>query len=257
MVHLQGELLIAGGSVEGPVRRVASGLHDLSELSVWDRSHVVVTPRVDPLWVSAGSSPWKALIVEERPSDPAGSLHLPGPIVRLDADLFREGEMVRVDGATGEVDLLGVEEVRVVTSFLEASDRTVLLLRRSSQVGTFQGRWAGVSGFLEEPSAEAQARKEIREETGIGADELELRAEGRVVYARDANRVFTVYPFRFRSRTKDVHLDWEHSEAEWAPPQEIYRRQTVPKLQQVWESVAPEPAENLQSTAQTRFEAKR
>ncbi len=253
-MHLQGELLTAGASVEGPVHRLANRLRDLSELSVRDLSHVVVTPRVDSLQVTAGSSPWKAIIVEEGLPDPTGLLHLPGPIVRLDADLFREGETVRVDGATGEVDLPGVEEVRVVTSFLEASDRTVLLLRRSAQVGTFQGRWAGVSGFLEEPSAEAQARKEIREETGIEAKQLELRAEGRVVYARDANRVFTVHPFRFRSRTKEVRLDWEHSEAEWASPLEIYRRKTVPKLQRVWESVAPE---EVQPTGLTRFEAKR
>ncbi len=256
-MQLHGELLTAGGSVEGAVHRLAARLHDLSELSDRDRSHVVVTLGVGSLRVAAGLSPWKALIVEELPRGPGAFPHLPGPVVRLDADLFQEGEILRVDGATGGVDLPGVEEVRVVTSFLEASDRTILLLRRSSQVGTFQGRWAGVSGFLEEPSAEAQARKEIREETGIESTDLELRAAGRVVYARDANRVFTVHPFRFRSRTKAVRLDWEHTEAEWASPAEIYRRPTVPKLQRVWESVAPEVPEDVSTTDSTRFEGKR
>jgi len=42
-----------------------------------------------------------------------------------------------------------MEEKHVVTSFLEY-DNKILILRRSQAVGTYQGKWAGVSGYIEE-----------------------------------------------------------------------------------------------------------
>lgn len=155
----------------------------------------------------------------------------------LDPDLFRTGERVELDGHHGRVDLGTVEEVRVVTSFLERSDGTILLLRRSDKVGSFQGRWAAVSGFLEDPDPEQQARREIREETGIGSADLGRVVIGRRVYARDGDRVFTVHPFRFRVGHVNVRLDWEHTEAEWVRPTEIAARSTVPKLLDAWRAV--------------------
>jgi len=56
-------------------------------------------------------------------------------------------------------------EKRVVTCFLE-SDGEILILRRSRQVGSYQGKWAGVSGFIE-TTADEQALVEIEEETGL------------------------------------------------------------------------------------------
>jgi len=46
-----------------------------------------------------------------------------------------------------------MQEAKVVTCFLlrrAAAGDEVLLLRRSQKVGTYRGRWAGVSGYLEE-----------------------------------------------------------------------------------------------------------
>ncbi len=168
--------------------------------------------------------------------------HLPSPgppiVGGLEADIFRDGDPLAVDGGRGEVELGGVQEIRVVTSFLERADGRVLLLRRSDRVGSFRGRWAGVSGYLEEPSPGAQARREIREETGIAAGDLEAVAEGAVVYARDGDRVYAVSPFRFRVSAPRIRLDWEHSEYAWVDPAEISHRDTVPKLDRVWRAVA-------------------
>lgn len=56
-----------------------------------------------------------------------------------------------------------MEERRVVTCFLE-HDGKIPLLRRSQRVGTYRGRWAGVSGYIEEGNTPyAQALEEIRE----------------------------------------------------------------------------------------------
>jgi len=183
----------------------------------------------------SGVAGWVALILEEAGAPAPG---LRPTVGQLDSDLFREGDRVRVDGALGVVDLDGVEAVSVVTAFLERPDGRILLLRRSEAVGTFRGRWAGVSGFLEDANPEAQAVREIWEETGIPAESLDVVIPGPLVYARDRERVFVVHPFRVRVTDARYRLDWEHSEAEWVDPSEILRRPTVPKLDRVWAAVA-------------------
>ena len=163
-------------------------------------------------------------------------------VARIDRDLLRDGEVVELDGSAGTVELPGVEEIRVVTSFLERPDGRILLLRRSERVGSFRGHWAGVSGFLETPRPIDQAYREIEEETGIPRAALALAAEGGLVYARDGDRVYAVHPFRFRVAAVEVRIDWEHTEFAWVDPEEIGRRPTVPKLDRVWAAVTPPPS---------------
>jgi 8-oxo-dGTP pyrophosphatase MutT (NUDIX family) len=167
----------------------------------------------------------------------------PGPplVAGIDTDVLRDGERVRLRGSAGTAELPGVAEVKVVTSFLQRPDGRILLLLRSGDVGSFRGRWAAVSGYLEDPTPEEQARREIQEETGIDPTGTRLASVGRPVYARDGMTVFTVHPFRFLVTEARVTLDWEHTEFEWVAPGEILRRETVPKLDRVWRAVAPGP----------------
>ncbi|HZY70238.1 MAG TPA: NUDIX domain-containing protein [Thermoplasmata archaeon] len=163
------------------------------------------------------------------------------PVVgELEVDAFRDGDRGAIDGSSGAVSLDGVERTDVVTAFLERRDGRILLLQRSERVGSFRGRWAGVSGFLEGNEPERQAHREILEETGIEGPSLRLEARGRVAFARDGPRLYAVHPFRFRVALPTVRLDWEHSVAEWVEPAEIRRRPTVPGLDRVWERVAPD-----------------
>ncbi len=181
---------------------------------------------------------WAGAVLEIAPS--AGLPPVGPPLVAgLEPDIFRNGDALDLQGTRGEVELHDVAEVRVVTAFLERPDGRVLLLRRSDRVGSFQGRWAGVSGFLEEPTALAQARREVQEETGVDLARVEPVAAGSVVYARDGDRVYVVAPFRFLVRSPEVRLDWEHSEFAWVDPAEIGRRVTVPKLNRAWAAVRP------------------
>jgi ADP-ribose pyrophosphatase YjhB (NUDIX family) len=181
-----------------------------------------------------------AVLLHGVPGATSAAVKVP-TVARVDADILREGEIVEVNGTLGRFRIEGVEEVRVVTSFLERADGRILLLERSKKVGSFQDHWAGVSGFLEAATPLEQAYREILEETGLGAGDLDLTAEGHPVLARDGHRVFVVHPFRFRARRTDVRLDWEHNRAEWVEPEEIRHRPTVPKLDQVWESVSAAP----------------
>ena len=158
-------------------------------------------------------------------------------VLGLASDLFREGDRVDLDGGAGWVDLRDAEPVEVVTAFLQRADGRILLLRRSERVGSFRGHWAAVSGFLEGRPPEAQARLEILEETGLGPESVVLRSQGSLVLARAEKRMFVVHPLRFWTRSTTVRLDWEHTEFEWVDPSEIRARPTVPKLDEVWESV--------------------
>ncbi|TAK36135.1 MAG: NUDIX pyrophosphatase [Chloroflexota bacterium] len=132
-----------------------------------------------------------------------------------------------------------MDEKRVVTCFLENEDR-VLLLRRSQRVGTYRGRWAGVSGFVEEGvSPEQQAVQEIREEVGLEPADVRLVASGKPVEVVDMqlNRKWIVHPFLFEvRRPEQLQIDWEHTEVKWIDPREIREHETVPGLDRAWES---------------------
>lgn len=133
-----------------------------------------------------------------------------------------------------------MERRQVVTAFLE-HDGKILLLRRSDRVGTYQRRWAGVSGSIDPGrTPEEQVRLEIREETGLTADDVQLIAVGEPLAVDDprAGRLWLVFPFRFRVRQPErIRLDWEHTEQRWIDPAELTSLETVPNLAETWERV--------------------
>jgi 8-oxo-dGTP diphosphatase len=133
-------------------------------------------------------------------------------------------------------------ERHVVTCFLVRSDGRVLLLKRSASVGTYRGRWGAAAGYLESGvTPEAQARTEVREETGLTEDDAALVASGEPLVVEDAalGRRWVVHPFRLLvSNPERVRLDWESDAGEWVEPAEIATRETVPGLAAAWKRVA-------------------
>jgi len=124
-------------------------------------------------------------------------------------------------------------EKRVVTCFLE-SDGEVLILRRSRQVGTYQGRWAGVSGYIE-TTADEQALVEIAEETSLSQEDLKLIKRGEPLSIEDEKLgvKWVVHPYLFRIKDRGkIKIDWEHKETRWIKPEAIGNYQTVPKLKE-------------------------
>jgi 8-oxo-dGTP diphosphatase len=131
-------------------------------------------------------------------------------------------------------------EKHVVTCFLE-SDGEVLILRRSQQVGSYQGRWAGVSGYVE-ATPDEQALTEIREETGLQPEDVQLLRKGDTLTIEDDELgirwLVHPYLFHFNDRGK-IRTDWEHLEARWVLPKEIGEFATVPRLKETLDSVYP------------------
>lgn len=124
-------------------------------------------------------------------------------------------------------------EKRVVTCFLE-SNGEILILRRSEQVGSYQGKWAGVSGYIE-TTADEQALVEIGEETGLSHEDLKLIKRGKPLSIKDERLgvKWVVHPYLFRIKDRGkIRIDWEHKEARWIKPEAIGNYQTVPKLKE-------------------------
>jgi len=134
-----------------------------------------------------------------------------------------------------------MEEKRVVTCFLEY-DKKIPLLRRSERVGTYRGRWAGISGYIEEGNTPyQQALEEIKEEMGLDREDVKLIKEGQPLEVVDEQmgRKWVVYPFRFQvMEPGKIEMDWEHTELRWIAPEDIGKYETVPKLLETWERVA-------------------
>ncbi|NLU49161.1 MAG: NUDIX pyrophosphatase [Syntrophomonadaceae bacterium] len=133
-----------------------------------------------------------------------------------------------------------MEESHVVTCFIENNFK-ILLLKRSGRVGSYQQRWAAVSGYIEPGITPLeQARQELKEEVGLGEADVILEKEGvpLEVVDGDLGKKWIVHPFRFRlAGSAKIKTDWEHTECRWVDPDEIRLYDTVPRLDDAWERV--------------------
>ncbi len=136
-----------------------------------------------------------------------------------------------------------LRETHVVTGFLLRTDMgqpRILIVRRSQRVGSYNARWGGISGFVEEGvTPDEQAFTEIREETGLQREQIRMLRRGAVVEVEDPaiGRHWYVHPFLFEVLTPDaIKLDWEATEKRWIEPAELRNYETVPKLQEAYVS---------------------
>ena len=130
-----------------------------------------------------------------------------------------------------------MRERHIVTCFFHDGHK-VLLFKRSPQVRTYAGRWAGVSGSLEQCAPREQVLREIDEELGLRPPDVKLLKEGTAFTVDDAavGVRWIVYPFLATMRDhSSIRLNWEHTEWRWFPLEELAALDTVPKLKETWE----------------------
>jgi predicted aconitase with swiveling domain/ADP-ribose pyrophosphatase YjhB (NUDIX family) len=154
---------------------------------------------------------------------------------RVDLGALLTGDRVRVDAERGHVDLPDVQAKPVVSAFLRNRGR-FLVLRRSDRVGSFQGRWSAVSGYIEgREDPRHRALEEIREETRLTG--ARFRKAGEPLMTRLGNTAFVVHPFLFDVASRRVRLDWENREYRWITPDELAALDTVPRLREVLDRI--------------------
>jgi len=119
----------------------------------------------------------------------------------------------------------------IVTSFL-FKDGKVLLLKRSNKVGSFRGKWAGISGYIENENSLEAALREIKEETGVQSNQLKLLKKGNPFDINDPVNgcICSINSFLFLFDGSEIQIDWEHDEYEWINPSEIDNYETVTNL---------------------------
>ncbi len=129
---------------------------------------------------------------------------------------------------------------KIVTSFIQ-DEQKLLILRRSNQVKTMKGLWAGISGIIEknEPPL-TRAKIEIYEETGISEDKIRLIKNAdklRIHSPQYENHEWEIFPFLFEAKNPDIKLNWENSEYTWITIDELKNYNTVPSLDKVLQNL--------------------
>lgn len=153
----------------------------------------------------------------------------------IDVGLLRTGDRLVVDAENSFVDVPSIDLKRAVTSFLFNEGR-VLILKRSDKVGTQKGKWAGVSGYLEDSEdPESRSMREIAEETGI--EKPILRKRGEPILARADDTIWEVHPFLFEVGTRDITIDWEHVDYRWVKPEDLSNYDCVNRLNRALRSL--------------------
>jgi len=126
----------------------------------------------------------------------------------------------------------------VVTCFLKSGSE-ILILRRSEQVGTYQGKWAGVSGYIEQ-GVDEQALVEIEEETSLHREDISLIKKGKPLVVNDEKlgTKWVVHPYLFHINDRGkIKIDWEHQESKWIKPEDLGNYPTVPMLKETLDRV--------------------
>jgi 8-oxo-dGTP pyrophosphatase MutT (NUDIX family) len=120
----------------------------------------------------------------------------------------------------------------IVTCFLQYNGK-ILLLKRSQLVGSFQGKWAGISGYLESTSPDQQVLIEIKEETSLSSDDVFLIKKGIIFEVDDHkhNVHWIIHPYMYQVvDPSKIKTDWEHCDMRWISPSDINSMETVTGL---------------------------
>ena len=130
-----------------------------------------------------------------------------------------------------------MHSTNIVTSFIK-DDGKILILQRSDKVKSMKCLWAGISGIIEKRDKTPldRAKTEIREETGINEDEIELLKsveQIKIESTQYKNHEWNIFPFLFKTKNSEIKLNWENSEFQWIKPNEIKNYETVPELEKI------------------------
>lgn len=245
MLRLKGDAL-CGGSVTGQISLVGTqdgiplpqteGMRFLAASHDHLSSNIFVfkgCPSADEMTTAVGSlsSACAAIFEQGSPDLLKRSAEMEMSAVSgISSDYFRQGDRVTVDGTGGTVELDNVYAREVVSCLVQSAGKT-LILKRSERVGSWQGKWAAVSGYIEEGESPTEtAFKEIREELSV--EQPVLMRQGAPMVTRKEGIVWISHPFLFSLNLGDseIKIDWEHTDFRWITLDQLPEFDTVPGL---------------------------
>lgn len=245
MLKLKGDAL-CGGSVTGQISLAGDlnsitvskneGMRLLSGSDDHMSSNVFVfkgCPSADDMAsiVGAKSSDCAAIFEQGSPDLLKRSAEMElAAVSGISPDYFRRGDRVTVDGTGGTVEVDNVYAREVVSCLVQSAGKT-LILKRSERVGSWQGKWAAVSGYIEEGESPTEtAFKEIREELSV--EQPVLMRKGSPMVTRKEGIVWISHPFLFSLNLGDseIKIDWEHTDFRWITLDQLPDFDTVPGL---------------------------
>jgi 8-oxo-dGTP pyrophosphatase MutT (NUDIX family) len=123
------------------------------------------------------------------------------------------------------------KKIRPVISCLLKHGQEVLILKRSKHVGSFQGYWSCISGYLEAgEDPQHTAYREVFEETQLQESTILETIYAGPFYPEADDVIFETHWFLLETNTKEITLDWEHDECRWVIPEKFSDYQVVPWL---------------------------
>jgi len=129
-----------------------------------------------------------------------------------------------------------MRSTKIVTSFIRDNEK-LLILKRSDEVKSMKGLWAGISGIIEKNEEPLKRAKiEIFEEVGITEDVITLVSSAekmKIDSPQYENHEWEIFPFLFEAKNPTIKLNWENSEFKWINVEELENYETVPSLQKV------------------------
>jgi isopentenyldiphosphate isomerase len=134
----------------------------------------------------------------------------------------------------GRIDYSRSDTAPVLTVFI-AYQNKFLLLKRSSNVRTYQHKWNTVAGYLDDPNQTIFEKilEELNEELQITKKQISSYSFGQSYQFTDENngKTWIVYPTIVTlSEKPHITLDREHTEYTWITADEIKKYDTIPNL---------------------------
>lgn len=135
----------------------------------------------------------------------------------------------------GRIDFRDADAMPVLSCFVECEGK-LLLLKRSSKVRRYQGKWCAVAGFIDQAKPlEEIAYAELKAELGLKPEDVASLAVGEPYEFVDEalGKRWLVHPMfaRLNGRPR-IEIDWEHTDFEWVTPDDLAHYDTVPMLEE-------------------------
>ncbi|MEK7639077.1 MAG: NUDIX domain-containing protein [Patescibacteria group bacterium] len=141
----------------------------------------------------------------------------------------------------GQVDFTNIRWAPVVNSVLE-HEGAFLVVQRSPSMRLYPGYWNGISGFLDDDkSLEEKVQTEIQEELGMHPEDIIDIRLGTIFDQEEPkyHKTWIVHPVHVRVKTKKVTLDFEATNYQWLPLQEILHVDLLPGFDVVLTTLFP------------------